>query len=1057
MAKSLLFTIQSNSIRPSAMSSSLYGCHIVIKYYQEVYSAGITKVSWDFYTGYAPIEDRTTNSGSARATVRTNVYATVGDIISNVTGAEYDSGSGNNVAFVSGGAATNTYLGSGSCLIKHDSSGNASFKVVVRGETAASGEKCGFYIGGWGTEGQLNPVKGTTFTVTLEKNQHYTACGNPTSVSASGIITPNGTFTVSWSGATAGTANPIYKYRVYYRLSSNKSVPSMGAYTSYKDVSASTTSTSFTVSGATRGYYIVCGVLTLPTVDGYGPTSLATGGSVRINSLPAAPSVSVSPAKLPSTGGQVTFTIDAGADSDGQTRTLYYGTTTDVNKATKVTSPWKPTIGTSSAKTYYFWTYDGLEYSSKYTSKSVTLNEKPVISVKQSGTNLTSANSISSYSYVIAPTVTVTQSKGTGKTYNYYLSYGTSTSNIGNKTLISSTSSKTLSITDVRIHGMTPTTSGYYYRFSVICNDGMENSDEVSSNIFYITRMPRITGVYNKTGYQNITGFASGNIATHYSKYLGFSFEYDAGYDSLKFVDINDAQRTISISGNSSSGLRGYIANSSATADSATTVNLKYRVGYLKSGCYADSTNKTITKIAQISPSNLKLGIGTYKYFTQTDKTFDSTINPNFGANPTDGSLLKDFGLYFTGTPSYLKGKIHNGSSWSDMFDVAIEKLDDDTIKFVIKASDLAKYFSSISNKNTFYTSKLQLIFINNFGKEFFTKEEEGKFTTDFREPDYISMDIRNYNMYMSDDIYKNAISKWAYLKQGMGNLMGDFKVLSYNTGVKITIQSKQNNDSSWQKLISFDLSASTAPSPGARAEYTASSKLLKTIGEITTKNYNVSYRAIINTNGGSKTVNLYSNIKVRGHFAPVVLIKANTYKNKTLNVKYEIIENGADSDGLWLQNGKITLKSEDSADVRYIDNTSNYFDSASKNAIFTDYEFVNAEGEPIGNKRAKLVITSSLGTYLKENVDNIVFITQKTSSAELDNVIFNIVPTISYRKNHLGINVLDPDNKSDAILIIGETSADNNTRDTIYFQTAGSNLCKVVNFLLDGGTWGKI
>jgi hypothetical protein len=119
-----------------------------------VYSAGVTKVSWDFYTGYAPIENKTATTWTARATARTNVYATVGDIISNVTGAEYDSGSGNNVAFVTtGGVAANTYLGSGSCLIKHDSSGNASFKVVVRGETAASGNACGFYIGGWGSEG----------------------------------------------------------------------------------------------------------------------------------------------------------------------------------------------------------------------------------------------------------------------------------------------------------------------------------------------------------------------------------------------------------------------------------------------------------------------------------------------------------------------------------------------------------------------------------------------------------------------------------------------------------------------------------------------------------------------------------------------------------------------------------------------------------------------------------------------------------------------------------------------------------------------------------------
>lgn len=1040
MAKSLLLTVNSGLISSDWSGDGYYGFGVVGYYYQEPISAGVTRVTWEYYTRYVKEQYYAATRYTARTVIRTQVTSPTGTI-SGVSGEECDvTGTYRD----SNGNASNSLLFSGQCTITHTTAGTASFQVTFDKNTAAptAGKYCGIWIAGWG-DGASNLRPSTVSpSKNLSTNYPYTSCGNPTSVSASGIITPNGTFTVSWSGATAGTANPIYKYRVYYRLSSNKSVPSMGAYTSYKDVSASTTSTSFTVSGATRGYYIVCGVLTLPTVDGYGPTSLATGGSVRINSLPAAPSVSVSPAKLPSTGGQVTFTINAGADSDGQTRTLYYGTTTDVNKATKVTSPWKPTIGTSSAKTYYFWTYDGLEYSG-YTSKSVTLNTKPVISVKQTGTALTSANSISSYSYVIAPTVTVTQSKGTGKTYNYYLSYGTSTSNIGNKTLISSTSSKTLSITDVRIHGMTPTTSGYYYRFSVICNDGMENSDEVSSNIFYITRMPRITGVYNKTGYQNITGFASGNIATHYFQYLGFSFEYDAGYNRLKFSDAEGAH-TIAISGDSSSGLKGYITNSS-TATSATAANLEYRVGYSVSDCYAYKSGITVTKIAQISPSNLKLGIGTYKYFTQTNATFANTVNPNFGADPTSGSSLKDFGLYFTGTPSYLKGKIYINSSWTDEFPITISELDDNSISFSIKASDLASNISSkISNKNTSYSAKMRLTFTNNFGV---TSYIEGNFTVDFREPTNIN--LSSSKLYMSNDTDKNAINKWAYLKQGMGNLLGDFAITSYNTNPSITIQISRSGQA-WQNVKTFKISGTGTALPGAPVEYSASAIVVQEINEILNKEYSVSYRLTVSTDGGSKTFSLYSNIPVRGHFSPILEIKANTYRDGTLNIKYEIIETGAKIENLDLVDKKITLKSENANDFIFIDNSDSYFSNTSKEAVFTNYDFGNVE-----SKLAKLGITTSLGTYLV-NDDNMVikFRTEKTSDFTLDNVIFNLVPTVCYRKNHLGINVLNPDANSNAIIVIGETSAEDTTRDTIYFQTSGTNLCKVVNFLLDGGQW---
>jgi hypothetical protein len=132
---------------------------------------------------------------------------------------------------------------------------------------------------------------------------HYTACGAPTTVSASGIITPSGKFTVSWSGATAGVANSITKYRIYYAVTSNGAAPSTSS--PYVEVSSTATSGSTTIalSNATRGYKVVCGVQTLGSAGSSYYSGLKTGGSVTINSRPAAPSVSVSQATLPSSGG----------------------------------------------------------------------------------------------------------------------------------------------------------------------------------------------------------------------------------------------------------------------------------------------------------------------------------------------------------------------------------------------------------------------------------------------------------------------------------------------------------------------------------------------------------------------------------------------------------------------------------------------------------------------------------------------------------------------------------------------------------------------------------
>lgn len=70
-------------------------------------------------------------------------------------------------------------------------------------------------------------------------------------------------------------------------------------------------------------------------------------------------------------------------------------------------------------------------------------------------------------------------------------------------------------------------------------------------------------------------------------------------------------------------------------------------------------------------------------------------------------------------------------------------------------------------------------------------------------------------------------------------------------------------------------------------------------------------------------------------------------------------------------------------------------------------------------------------------------------SSAEID----NIIPTVSYRQNLLGINTRDIDKKdltSETLMLIGE--ADN--RNKIKFNSINGNYCKIEGFLLDCGTW---
>ena len=207
---------------------------------------------------------------------------------------------------------------------------------------------------------------------------NYTACSAPTAITASGIVTPSGTFTVSWSGASGGTNNAISSYQIYWKVSSDGSAPTTSSYTGTKNIASTSTSgsTSITLSSAQRGCKVVCGIVTIGTAGENYYSGIKTGGSVKINLLPAKPTVVSTNTTVVSTSGtEVIFNVMAGSDQDGQNRTLYYATSRTEAK-TKFTSPLSKTL--NAAETYYFYTYDGIEYSSP-TSISIALNTKPVI------------------------------------------------------------------------------------------------------------------------------------------------------------------------------------------------------------------------------------------------------------------------------------------------------------------------------------------------------------------------------------------------------------------------------------------------------------------------------------------------------------------------------------------------------------------------------------------------------------------------------------------------------------------------------------------------------
>ena len=256
----------------------------------------------------------------------------------------------------------NIVAGSGTKTIYHDADGNANLNFYIEISKI------------WAEV--ATPVKDSN-SWALENNKPYSACYWSSNASVkinTTIQKPGANITISWSGANAGTANPIKGYRVEFSIDSG---------TSWKTISESTSTTSAILTVPdNRGSTIIARVKINSSISNSYDSNYLQGGSCVINRVPGAPTVVPSATFLPSTQATISFNVTKGNDPDGQSCSIKYtvGTGTTYYDYTSGSG-----ISISSGKTtYYFYTYDGLEYSPA-SSKEIHKNSKPTVSVSVSG------------------------------------------------------------------------------------------------------------------------------------------------------------------------------------------------------------------------------------------------------------------------------------------------------------------------------------------------------------------------------------------------------------------------------------------------------------------------------------------------------------------------------------------------------------------------------------------------------------------------------------------------------------------------------------------------
>lgn len=924
--------------------------------------------------------------------------------------------------------------------------------------------------------GQENISSGTymtTATVSAIELTHesYTPCGAPTSVSAGGIITPNGTFTVSWSGASGGVSNSIKGYDIYYLISSTGAAPSTSTKTGqlYIESSAGAGSASIQLSGAQRGYKVVCGVVTKGNITGY-DSNIKTGGLVTINSLPNVPNVSASAELITSNSSGVTITATAGASNNtDQTTNVYYSINGTTNR-TLYSSPITANPSAGGSVTYYFWTHDGLEYSSSYVSKTITKNSKPTISINVSGISLTSVNNTSSLPYVVSPTINVNKGNDgqNSNKYTFKIYYGEQSSSLSKSITLATQTSLVYSITDIR----TRIGVGKYYQIGVTRNDGLENSSEVFSQMFYVTSIPKIKNFYN-------TGKAELVIPKEYfSKQVCIYIDNDGGYDSITLLANNlEFGTETKLSTHSDQKFTNYDCSSLNSG-----VKYGFKVKFISSTGYSITTSNELATLTKINTKNPNIGL---------NLSWSGKVNP-FTSNDAKLAFTDIFNEEwnkwgFSGNPSFTLQGFYNNNEVGVVKNLSATYDNSDTATLNLTGQSIYNLFalSNILDTTSIkdFSTKLILTTINAFGDiyEWPLNEKVVNFKT--------NLEIVEYSMqFTQKEESEFEIITPQCLKEGVIPYITIVCKSYQGPPIKLTVigSSDENvfytyeDNNAWSKQESSAKLGYKTP-----INYIFKAPLSAILEQSQDLTDNANFKTIISlANTVQSNLNFDTELKIGKHVKSTLSITEALYippensdGDGSIDLKININDWGA-SDIIETKQYKIEIQyklpsekdwkkcgylqeTEEGGKVNLTDevyNSSfgyNYNLSPFTNTMFNKYD---EEGIKIGEYDyivIKLVITTKASVNAEKQAE-----TSKTFNS-IEHIIYNIKPTVSYRKNKIGINHNTPENLTNAVLVIGEHAGSN----TIYLCHSGEesinrtiNLVtgEIRNFIIDGGgDWG--
>lgn len=771
-----------------------------------------------------------------------------------------------------------------------------------------------------------------------------------------------------------------------------------------------------------------------------------------INNRPLINDVTTDKPRIPSAGGDITFTVSMTDSSyiSGGRRIEYKAPSMDWQQIELSNSQSTKTITAKGAKAgnYQFKIFDGLEYSKDFTV-SLAINQPPLAEptlVLQAAESTAYLNEDAPYCYSFKD-IAINETQGDNVTWQLYLCED------GNSPIFMTEidTKETYDISDIRNLPFLPKETERVYWFAIKGSDEVEETGFIpvkyDDENYKVSLSPIPQFQFYNLPNRSILTYA-GKSELYFDNVIGLLGEYDSGYSyatlSLKQAGAKSFSSLGRVSFNTTStGTKKLYADYNLSSKllelRGESVEYMYYL-YSQTGdqiARISANQPTMFRIKTLSLSNLISQNTVLKPFTIESCLLSLTnFLPALESNP------EQYGLQLWMSNKAFKINPYAGKT-CDTINVSDLEFMGDTIQLFLKGEDLWNSVKDRLEYDKTYSGYFKLSLTNDFGNATSINSQTVSF--DFKEQPTIKV----FNIKANGKNIQDSLG----LKEG-AQLYADLEITSYNGGPVGQIYiSRETESGIWSdfeeyghKLIFVKKDETEILGYGMPITYVCNSQSFYEIGEITRQKYKVSFKIVITSNGLSRELDYAEgkNVLAFGHKnGTISLIDAQYHSDNGssyIDVQYSYNDLGFDSD----MNGYVTTSyafevNDDSddklKDIEFIT------DSLAK----VNYKF--EEEKEIVSGRIKVTTIFVLEGAASE----------KTFYSNLI-PIYNILPTIAYRKNHIGINHNKfSDNNQHDVLVISQYGPRK------YIRLKGENneilldLSEgtISGFILDGGTWG--